>query len=190
MILLSLFIFTLLSIIRFTWKNGISPMPSSQRARRAIARVWKGDEPDVIYELGSGWGHLACDLARSFPTAQIIAVENSWIPYLVSRLWLWPYRNITVRYGNFMEMDLSEVRWAVTYQFQGGVEPIYRKLTVDTKGESKRDPKGDVKQDGRGEVKGRVELLSYVFGIDGVKPASTIEGGDLYGSVIYRYTLD
>lgn len=75
-----------LSIVYRTWKNGISPMPSSPKARKAMLDLIPAGFQGNIYELGSGWGKLAFELANRFPQSHVTGYETSPVPYYWSRL--------------------------------------------------------------------------------------------------------
>src|SRR5947208_1496628 len=78
-------VFVIISIVYFSFQTGISPMPSSKLATKALLDlipIQKG----VIYELGSGWGTIALKLAKKYPHCHIIAMEISWIPWIFSKI--------------------------------------------------------------------------------------------------------
>ncbi|WP_426450324.1 hypothetical protein ACP26L_35540 [Paenibacillus sp. S-38] len=75
-----------LSIVWVSWKNGITPMPSSAVVRQAVMReVSRFPEHLRIVEAGSGWGQLVLQLAKGCPGRQLVRIENSPIPYGFSR---------------------------------------------------------------------------------------------------------
>ncbi|AFC33991.1 hypothetical protein PM3016_7423 [Paenibacillus mucilaginosus 3016] len=75
-----------LSIVWVSWRNGITPMPSSAVVRDAVVReVSRYPEHLRIVEAGSGWGQLVLQLARECPVRQLVGIENSPIPYGFSR---------------------------------------------------------------------------------------------------------
>jgi trans-aconitate methyltransferase len=91
--------------------TGIPSLPSSKPAAQAVISLLREVEvPDdaVIYELGSGWGSLAIELARAFPHAQVRGIEISPFPYLVSRLRALRHANARFEWGNFDRCDLSD----------------------------------------------------------------------------------
>ena len=87
------------SLVWFTLRTGISPMPSNRAQRDAILAAI-GEAPEgPIYELGAGWGTLACAIADRHPTVHVVAFELSWLPYLVLKLRARP--NLEVRRADF-----------------------------------------------------------------------------------------
>ena len=88
--LAALLFFSFFSIVIWTLRNGISPMPSSPKAKAAIFQlieeyVPKEMEGDIV-ELGSGFLTLALPIAKKFPHIKIIAYETSTLPYLISKI--------------------------------------------------------------------------------------------------------
>ena len=160
MIILALATVGAFSIIYFTFKNGISPMPSSKWAIEVMVDLTQKGDPKVIHELGCGWGGLALALAKGVPSAQVIAIENSWLPWLISWLRLRGQQNVTLVYGNFMKMDLSQCEWVVTYQFRRGMQELAGKLNAGV-------------------------LVSNTFAINGIEPIQAVRDQD----VIYLYRI-
>jgi SAM-dependent methyltransferase len=77
----------MLSIVYMSWKNGISPMPSSAPVRSAVAdEIKRLTRSGVVVEAGSGWGTLGLYLLRGCPDIQVIGIENSPFPLAISRL--------------------------------------------------------------------------------------------------------
>ncbi|MDN3505258.1 MAG: hypothetical protein P0S95_06770 [Rhabdochlamydiaceae bacterium] len=120
------------SIIYFTFKNGISPMPSSKKVCAEIAKLVS--EEKVVHELGSGFGHLAFAIAKANLNCKVIAYENSFIPffytYLVSHMLR--LKNIKVILGDFWKLDFSQFECVVAYQYIEGVQRLYLKMESET----------------------------------------------------------
>ncbi|MCP5368223.1 MAG: SAM-dependent methyltransferase [Hyphomicrobiales bacterium] len=95
--------------LAYTAITGISPVPSTRRARRRILDCIPRDYDGTIYELGAGWGHLALPLARRFPRARVVAYELSPFPWAAMVLWraLARRRNLTIHRRNFLKHDLT-----------------------------------------------------------------------------------
>jgi hypothetical protein len=76
----------MVSIVYASWRNGISPMPSSARVRTAVAEeVNRLASYGTIVDAGAGWGTLAFELARRCPGSRIIGIENSPVPLWTAR---------------------------------------------------------------------------------------------------------
>lgn len=76
----------LASILFYTVRTGVPPMPSAPACRAAMLDALPDGFSGTLYELGSGWGHLAFAAARRFPSARIVGYELSPLPWAVSRL--------------------------------------------------------------------------------------------------------
>jgi methylase of polypeptide subunit release factors len=86
LIILVLALCAAFSIFVHTLVNGISPMPSSRKARSVVVSIAKEQfSSGTIVDLGSGWGTLCFSLGRALPQARIIGYESSLIPYLYCR---------------------------------------------------------------------------------------------------------
>ena len=119
------------SIVIYSLLLGISPMPSSKKAKEAIIRLLpKNIEDGVIYELGSGWGGLAFRLAKKYPKAKIIAFELSPIPFLISRMRQLALRraNLIILWKNFYDWNLSDAGAIVCYLFPGAMRNLAPKF--------------------------------------------------------------
>lgn len=159
-----------LSIIYRTIKNGISPMPSSNKATKAILSLIPGANGS-IYELGSGWGTLGISLAKNCPTHKVIGFENSLVPYYVSRLLQLFTRlpNLTFKKGDFFEVPLNDTPLVVCYLYPGAMKKLKEKFNK--------------------ELQSGSYVISNTFAIPGWKPIKVIEIPDLYRTKVYLYIL-
>src|SRR5262245_4687115 len=86
---MTIFLVTLLliaaSIVYWSVKNGISPMPSSPKAKKTLEALLPKEVNGTILELGSGWGTLAVLLSQAYPEYSVLAYETSPVPYFFSR---------------------------------------------------------------------------------------------------------
>lgn len=118
--LLGLVGFAMIAAILFyhSWMMKVPPIPLPHAVQRAIIAAIP-DGIGEIYELGCGFGHLAMALARAFPGRRIVAIEYSIIPFCVAWLWvkICGYRNITVRRGDFLSMDLRDAAVMTSYLY-------------------------------------------------------------------------
>jgi hypothetical protein len=123
-----------LSIVYYTLRNGISPMPSSRKAVRAmIPLVEKGRERRLILELGSGWGRLAAVLAASFPDSRVIGIENSMVPLWISRVLYWRRisKNLSVRRADFFRCSFAGADVLVCYLYPGAMARLTDKILAE-----------------------------------------------------------
>lgn len=78
---------SMVSIVLVSWRNGISPMPTSKSVRSAVAvEVNRIPGYSSIVEAGSGWGTLGMDVIRQCPGKRLTGIENSSIPLWTSQL--------------------------------------------------------------------------------------------------------
>jgi 16S rRNA A1518/A1519 N6-dimethyltransferase RsmA/KsgA/DIM1 with predicted DNA glycosylase/AP lyase activity len=161
------------SIVWSTLALGISPMPSSKKARKAMLQLVHETEMETgngaIFELGSGWGNLLIPLAEAYPQRRIVGYELSFIPWLTTVVLkkILGLTNIQVLRQNFLHADLNSASIILCYLFPGGMQGIQNKLDSKT---------------------GKLEyLISNNFSLPSHKPSKIIELNDLYKSPIYSY---
>ncbi len=106
---------------------GISPMPSSAKARLAVmqlvAAAGKGSGAGAIVDLGSGWGGLVIRLAQTYPDRKIVGYELSPIPWFVSLCIAKCLRlnNLSLYRRDFFKTDLSAASVMVCYLYPEGL---------------------------------------------------------------------
>ena len=168
---LGLVVLATLSIVVHTLAVGISPMPSSPAARRAVLELLAGRVADgaELHELGAGWGTLAFALARRFPTANVVAWETSPVPWLVcrARLALGGPPNLRVVRRDFFGASLAGAGVVVCYLFTGAMERLGPKLAQ--------------------ELRPGAVVVSNTFALRGWAPQTTVTLDDLYRTPVYRY---
>ena len=119
-----------LSIIWSTLVCGITPMPSSRKAREAMLELSENTGQGPIYELGSGWGNLLIPLAKKYPHRKVIGYELSLLPWLTTLVLskTLGLNNITVYRKNFLKEDLSGASVIFCYLFSDVMEKLERKI--------------------------------------------------------------
>lgn len=160
-----------LSVVYWSWKNGISPTPTSRKQLRAILELIPRPAHGIIIELGSGWGTLALALAGTFTNCTVIGIESSPIPYLASLVLRWMQRrpNLEFRRQDFLKNPLPESYLAVCYLYPGGMKKLQEKLLQ----ESERC----------------VWLISNTFALPQRRAFRVIHCDDIYRSPIYLYRM-
>jgi hypothetical protein len=167
-----------ITLIIWTRINGISPMPSSRKARReivsAVAAITGGTTPKPvrIAELGCGWGTLLRPLARKLPGCTFTGYETSPVPYLFTRLStrFLGLSNIKFFRQDFYRADLDGTDIIVCYLYPGGMEILKDKLT-------------------QSPPKPLFYLVSNTFQVYDWRPDSRALVKDLFGSAIYVYKV-
>lgn len=166
--LLTLLFFAAISIVRTSLQTGISPMPSSGKARQAMIAAARANKGTVI-DLGSGWGTLAIAFARKHPQRQVIGYEASWVPWLASLVCKHAMRlnNLTLHRRDFLHADLSGASILLCYLFPRGMQQLRDKLETQ---------------------KGQPGLIiSNTFALPGATPFRIIQLDDFFRSPIYVY---
>ena len=170
------------SIVWSTITLGISPMPSSNKARQAMLQMM--DEIDLeagthfktdpIFELGCGWGGLLIPLAKKYPTREIVGYELSLIPWFITllRAKLLGLKNIRLHRRDFLQADLYNASIIICYLFPEGMKALERKLE-----------QGGFNADNENLR----YLISNNFSLPSHNPIKTIQLNDLYQSPVYLY---
>lgn len=159
------------SIVWSTAKVGISPMPSSSKAREAIIRLMPDTGSGPVYDLGSGWGGLVIRLAQTHPDRKIVGYEVSFVPWLVSVLFkkALGLDNLEIHKKNFLLADLSVADVLVCFLHTDGMRDVAGKLAADNIS--------------------NVFLISNYFALPSRQPETAMLISDFYKSPIYRYRL-
>lgn len=170
-ILVGTLIAALISIVVTTLKVGISPMPSSRKACKAIASAIPTNTHGQIIDLGSGWGNVVFSLAQSFPQAEIKGIELSPIPWAVSRLGAFfsGSSNLEIKRGNFRDVKLDNAEVVVCYLFPDGMTYLKTKF--------------------ENELKPEAVIVSNTFRLAGWEPEEVITLNDIHQTPIYRYRV-
>jgi hypothetical protein len=159
------------SLVMWSLRNGISPMPSSPKAKKAILSMIPEKSPGTIYELGCGWGSLLIPLAKQHAECHIIGFETSFIPYWFCRLRLAFLRlpNVNVQRQDFYFTSLEGASLVVCYLYPEAMRKLKYKFLAEL------DPKA--------------LIISNTFAIQEWIPKKVIVLNDLYHSKIYLYQL-
>ena len=131
-LLLSLAAIISLSLIFSTIKLGISPMPSSKKATKAMLILIEETGTGPIIDLGSGWGNFVITLAKNKPQRQVIGYELSFLPWLTSILLkkLLGLKNLTLHRQNFYSVNLPEASVLVCYLYPEAMCKIQQNLLL------------------------------------------------------------
>lgn len=178
-ILIVLAVLVAISIVFSSAVTGISPMPSSKKAREAVFQLVTAVRDDTsaktIVDLGSGWGSLVIRLAKTYPDRQVVGYELSPIPWFVSLciakcLWL---DNLTLKRRDYLDADLPVDSILICYLHPEGMKALEDKLLS-------MSADADV---------ARRYLISNNFALSSHTPQKTIQLDDFYQSPIYLYRI-
>ncbi|HEV8053089.1 MAG TPA: SAM-dependent methyltransferase [Parachlamydiaceae bacterium] len=161
----------LLSLVAWTIINGISPMPTSAKAKSCMLSLLPPEFHGKIYELGSGWGTLLFPIARRYPDSQIIGFETSHIPFWFSSLCLKVTKcsNVKLYRKDFFSVDLSDASLVVCYLYPGAMKKLKSKF--------------------ESELQPGTYVISNTFAVPGWIPEKKMDAGDLYHNNIYLYRI-
>lgn len=163
----------LISIVYWSVKNGISPMPTTPYVRRELFKILpelpQTSSETSIAELGAGWGSLLIPLAKHYPNCRIVGYETSPIPYGITwlRLKLAKISNATVLKRNFLKEPLGSFQLFVCYLYPGCMQKLAVKLEQ--------------------ELRHEAWIVSHTFALPGWTPIQSLCLDDLYHTPIYLY---
>lgn len=159
------------SVLIWSLKNGISPMPTSFKMKQTLINVLPKIDHGTIYELGSGWGGIAILMAQKYPQCEVIAYESSPIPYFVSLLRknILGIKNLTLKKDDFLHSDLKKARLIYCYLYPKGMENLKSMLKQKS-------------------IK-NIYLISNTFALPDLKAEKIIKIADLYHNKLYIYNL-
>ncbi|MBD3421392.1 MAG: SAM-dependent methyltransferase [Chitinivibrionales bacterium] len=126
-----LFAAILISVTISTVRCNISPSPSNPRSIRYICTMLsKYRTQGVVYDTGSGWGTLACAIARKAPDMRVVGYEISLFPYLFSLLLKRILRvgNVTFMRKDFFAEDLSPADGIVCFLYTKAMARLKEKI--------------------------------------------------------------
>jgi predicted RNA methylase len=168
-LLLSLLTCIVASLITVSLQTGISPMPTSRHARRALL-AHLPEDAKRIFELGSGWGGLAFALSRERPNALIYAYELSPIPWLFSRILqkIKGLSNLRIDKKDFLFVPLQEADVVICYLCPKIMEKLKPKFERELK---------------------NTTIISYCFSLPNWIPEKIIEANEFYSSNIFIYKV-
>lgn len=171
-LLIAATLFALLSIVYTSWRNGISPMPTSAPVRRIVTSEMKRfGATGPIVEAGSGWGTLALHLSGHDLNWRITGIENSLIPLWISRLSarLSSSDNVTFLRGDIYSYSYEQVSVVLCYLYPGAMKrlsPIFRKQLVPG-----------------------TRIISICFALPEWEPQEVIVCRDMYRTKVYIYQV-
>jgi precorrin-6B methylase 2 len=145
---------------------GTAPMgagwePTVGRKVRRMLELSGTGPSDVVYDLGSGDGRVIIEAARSY-NARAVGVEADPLRVVYSRMAVSLHRlkgKVTVVWGNFFHIDLSEATVVTLFLTQGTNQRLKSKLLS--------------------ELRPGTRVVSYVWTFEGWTPKSRDEENEL-----------
>jgi hypothetical protein len=175
---------SVVSIVAVSWRNGISPMPTSKSVRWAVVHeVNRIPGYGTIVEAGSGWGTLGMDVIRHCPGKRLTGIENSSIPLWSSQLLaklgtrflqgangreLLHGRLLYVR-GDIYSSSYEQADIVLCYLFPGAMKKLADKF--------------------RHELLPGAVVISVCFALPDMQPVRTITCTDALRTKVYIYTF-
>lgn len=167
--LLALVLSIWLSIVLWTLRNGISPMPTSEKVKREILAVIPSETQGTLVDLGSGWGTMAIRMAKLFPQCHVIGYETSFVPYYFSKFWAFcaSTSNLQFMRRNFFHVSFSQVSLIYCYLYPGAMKQLAIKFHE--------------------ELSPGTIVVSNTFALPGWEAVKVVEVKDLYKTRVYVY---
>jgi SAM-dependent methyltransferase len=168
-LILALIVLSLLSIMLWTLKNGITPTPTSAKVKKIIFQSLPPIAPGAIVDLGSGFGSMAFALADRFPHHKVIGYETSPLPYWISqcRLLLCKRQNLQFQRLDFFHVPLTNTSLVYCYLYASIMPKIASKLSL--------------------ELPPHAVVVSNTFALTHWTPTNQISINDLYHTEIYIF---
>jgi hypothetical protein len=162
----------LLSIMIWSFKNGIVPLPTNRLQTRCILENLPDDPGPLIFDLGSGFGTLAISIARQYPNSAVVGVESSPVPFWISRIlkMVYGYRNLSFRRQDILKTSIEDASAVIVYLYHAGMRNLKPKL--------------------ENELKPGVWIVSNTFAFPDWNPLKVVPVGDLNKTKIYIYRSD
>jgi trans-aconitate methyltransferase len=159
----------LLSVLIWSLKNGIVPMPTTRAQRERMMQNLPGNPGEFLFDLGSGFGTLAIALAKRYPKSVVVGVESSPIPFWVSAFLKMILRleNLTLRREDIMKTSIVNASAVVVYLHRTGMRNLQTKLQK--------------------ELKAGVWIISNTFAFPDWQPEKVVPVGDFNKTKIYVY---
>lgn len=160
------------TIVWYTLRNGISPMPTGRRVDRVVMQVLQVLKVQgSVVELGSGWGTLALHIGKVLPQCVVVGYENSPVPYFVSKVLrvILAVSNVRFKRVDFYRVPLSDFDVVVCYLYSGAMEKL--RVSFDN------------------ELRSGTWVISHTFAVPGWIPERVVEVSDLYRTKVYVYRV-
>lgn len=131
--------FIVATLVHFLLTGNTPPLITPDVTREKLFQIMSLDERSVFYDLGSGNGGFLIRLSKRFPKTKCVGIENSVIFYLISRIraFLSGRKNIKIKFGNFLNEDVSEATHLYMWIFVRDMDKLLEKFSRELKKGSK-----------------------------------------------------
>lgn len=167
LLLLSSIFCAALSIIYYSFKNGITPTPTSLIVGQTLIKELPSMDKGSIVVLGSGFGNLLNLAAKKYPQLLIIGIENSWVPYLISKIITLHHKNCKIIRQDFFKKKLDNPNLILCFLSPAIMDKLKIKIHQ--------------------EHLDQTYLISHTFAFKEITFEKRIVCSDLYQTPIYFY---
>ena len=168
-LVLTLASFSLISLVYWSVRLGITPTPTGLRVRKTLTEALPDRVEGEILELGCGWGSLLPMLTRRYPGQRITGYERSLLPYLVARGRTLLNPDIRIKQQDLFTADLGKVGLVLCYLYPDGMTKLSGHLQEHL-------PAGAL-------------VISHTFHLPGWIPIRQMTANDLYRSPVFLYRV-
>lgn len=165
-----IFIFAVwFSVVIWTVKSGISPMPTSEKVKKRVLATIPPETQGTVVDLGSGWGNIAMQMAYLLPQCHVVGYEISPIPWFISKMWKLFNKvpNVEFLHKDFSNVPLQNVSLVYCYLFPNGMKKLAKKFDE--------------------ELRPGTIVISNTFAVPGWDPIQVLNVQDIYNTRIYVY---
>ncbi len=158
-------------VVIYSFRAGISPMPSGLHVKAAILSLLPPETTGTIVDLGSGWGTLVFPIALRCRRAKVLGYEMSPVPWAFSlcRKLVGTHQNLQLKRNDFFDISLHEATTVVCYLYTDAMTRLACKLQE--------------------ELRPGARVMSHTFAIPGWFPIRVIQLHDLFRTPIYIYEI-
>lgn len=160
-----------ITILAYTIRTGVPPMPTSPGTRAVMLRLLPPQVDGVIYDLGSGWGGLALAIAKRYPRNPVVGIELSPVPWLFARarLAIWRQPNLTYRRADLLNERLYDAGAILCYLMPRVMQKLAPKLDD--------------------ELRPGTVVVAYSFAVNHWRPDTVAVEAESGPAPVYRYIV-
>jgi SAM-dependent methyltransferase len=108
-------------------------IPISSRMIPDIISALELSEGSVLYDLGSGDGRVSRAIASQFPSVEVVGVERSFIPFVLSKLFSPNVPNLRFVRKDFFNFSFENATHIYLYLFPGVMPDLLKKFEKELK---------------------------------------------------------